>query len=80
MADRRRWSDLSEGTRRLIIVAAVADSILKGAALIDIKRRPANQIRGPKWLWVPVIVVVNSAGVVPISYFVLGRRPPAQPG
>lgn len=80
MADRRRWSDLSEGTRRLIIAAAVADSILKGAALVDIKRRPANQIRGPKWLWVPVIVVVNSAGVVPISYFVLGRRPPAQPG
>jgi asparagine N-glycosylation enzyme membrane subunit Stt3 len=79
MADRRRWSDLSEGTRRLIIVAAVADSILKGAALIDIKRRPADQIRGPKWLWVPVVILVNSAGVVPISYFVFGRRPPAQP-
>jgi len=80
MADRRRWSDLSPGTRRLIIVTAVAESIIKGAALIDIKRRPANQIRGPKWLWVPVIVVVNSAGVVPISYFLFGRRTPAQPG
>jgi hypothetical protein len=79
MADRRRWSDLSEGTRRLIIVAAVAESIIKGAALIDIKRRPANQIRGPKWLWAPVIVVVNSAGLVPISYFLFGRRTPAQP-
>jgi len=80
MADRRRWSDLSPGTRRLIIVTAVAESIIKGAALIDIKRRPANQIRGPKWLWVPVIAVVNSAGVVPISYFLFGRRTPAQPG
>lgn len=81
MADRRRWSDLSEGTRRLIIVTAVAESILKGAALIDIKRRPADQIRGPKWLWVPVVMVVNSLGIVPISYFVFGRRrPPAQPG
>jgi len=81
MADRRRWSDLSEGTRRLIIVTAVAESILKGAALIDIKRRPADQIRGPKWLWVPVVTVVNSLGIVPISYFVFGRRrPPAQPG
>jgi len=80
MADRRGWNDLSEGTRRLIIVTAVVDSILKGAALIDIKRRPANQIRGPKWLWVPVIAVVNSAGVVPISYFLFGRRTPAQPG
>jgi len=80
MADRRRWSDLSPGTRRLIIVTAVAESIIKGAALIDIKRRPANQIRGPKWLWVPVIAVVNSAGIVPISYFLFGRRTPAQPG
>ena len=80
MADRRRWSDLSEGTRRLIIVTAVAESMLKGAALIDIKRRPANQVRGPKWLWAPVIAVVNSAGVVPISYFLFGRRTPAQPG
>ena len=80
MADRRRWSDLSEGTRRLIIVTAVADSILKGVAILDIKRRPANQIRGPKELWVPVIAVVNSAGVVPISYFLFGRRPPAQRG
>lgn len=81
MADRRRWSDLSEGTRRFIIVTAVAESILKGAALIDIKRRPADQIRGPKWLWVPVVTVVNSLGIVPISYFVFGRRrPPAQPG
>ena len=81
MADRRGWNDLSEGTRRLIIVTAVVDSILKGAALIDIKRRPADQIRGPKWLWVPVVTVVNSLGIVPISYFLFGRRrPPAQPG
>ena len=80
MADRRRWSDLSPGTRRLIIATAVAESIIKGAALIDIKRRPADQIRGPKWLWVPVIALVNSAGVVPISYFLFGRRTPGQPG
>jgi hypothetical protein len=80
MADRRRWSDLSEGTRRLIVVTAVAEGILKGAALLDIKRRPADQIRGPKWLWVPVITVANSAGIVPISYFLFGRRPPEKRG
>ena len=48
MAAKRGWGDLSEGTRKLIIVTAIAESILKGAALIDIKRRPADQIRGPK--------------------------------
>lgn len=80
MATTRKWSDLSERTRTLIIVAAVADSILKAAALIDIKRRPASEIRGPKWLWAPVVTVVNSAGVVPISYFAFGRRPQPQSG
>jgi hypothetical protein len=76
MTGRRRWSELSERKRRLLIAAAVAEGILKLAALIDIKRRPASQIRGPKWLWAAVVAVVSSAGVVPISYFAFGRRQP----
>jgi hypothetical protein len=76
MAAKRRWSDLDESTRKLIITVAVAEGILKVAALIDIKRRPASQIRGPKRLWAPVVGVVSSAGVVPVSYFVFGRRRP----
>lgn len=80
MAAKRKWSDLSDRSRKLIITVALAEGILKVAALVDIKRRPASQIRGPKWLWAPVVAVVNSAGVVPISYFVFGRRqPPSQP-
>jgi hypothetical protein len=80
MAARKRWwSDLSERDRRLVVTAAVAESILKVAALIDIERRPASQIRGPKWLWATVVAVVSSAGIVPVSYFVLGRRPRSQP-
>jgi hypothetical protein len=76
MATKRTWSDLDGSTRKLIITVAVAEGILKVAALIDIKRRPASQIRGPKWLWAPVVAVVNSAGIVPISYFACGRRQP----
>jgi hypothetical protein len=76
MATRKQWSDLSQRTRRLITITAVAEGILKVAALIDLKRRPASQIRGPKWLWATVVTVVSSAGVVPISYFVFGRRQP----
>ncbi len=74
MAARRRWRDLSERTRRLLIAMAVADGALRVAALIDIKRRPPSQIRGRKRLWAIVVALVSSAGVVPISYFVLGRR------
>jgi hypothetical protein len=70
----QRWSDLSERNRKLIIAAAVTDVTLRLAALIDIKRRPADQIRGRKRLWAAVVAVVNSAGIIPISYFVFGRR------
>jgi hypothetical protein len=76
MAARKQWRDLSERNRRLLIAAAVAEGILKVAALIDIKRRPAGQIRGPKWVWAAMVAVVSSAGVVPVSYFVVGRRQP----
>ena len=70
----RQWSDLDERTRKLIISVAVVEGILKLAALIDIKRRPASQIRGRKWMWASVVTVVSSAGVIPISYFLFGRR------
>ena len=69
-----RWSDLSEGTRRLLITAAVIDGALRVAALIDIARRPASQIRGRKPAWAAAVAVINSAGLVPASYFVFGRR------
>jgi hypothetical protein len=76
MAVRTQWSDLSQRRRRLLMIAAVAEGILKLVALIDLKRRPASQVRGPKWLWATVLAVVSSAGVVPISYFLFGRRRP----
>jgi hypothetical protein len=71
---RKQWSDLSERTRRLLTITAAAEGILKLAALIDLKRRPASQVRGPKWLWATVLTIVSSAGLAPISYFVFGRR------
>jgi hypothetical protein len=70
----RKWSDLSKRSRRLIAAAAIAEGGLKTAALVDIKRRPAAEIRGSKWLWAATVLVVNSFGLAPLSYFVLGRR------
>jgi NADH:ubiquinone oxidoreductase subunit B-like Fe-S oxidoreductase len=69
----KRWSDLSPRTRKVIIVAGVAEAGLKAAAAIDIKRRPADQIRGPKWAWFAGLLI-NTAGIVPLSYFFFGRR------
>jgi hypothetical protein len=69
-----KWSDLSKPTQRLIIVAGVAEASLKAAALVDMKRRPASQIRGSKWVWAPAVTVINSFGLAPLAYFVFGRR------
>ena len=73
-----RWSDLSDRNRKLIIGAAIAEGILKIAVLVDIRRRPANQIRGSKRLWIIAAVLVNSAGIGPLSYFAFGRRQDAE--
>jgi hypothetical protein len=70
----RRWSDLSERNRRLIIAAAIVEFILKTAVVFDIRRRPASQIRGSKRIWIAAAVLVNSAGIGPLSYFAFGRR------
>jgi len=75
-----RWKDLSSRTRRVIITAGIAEAILKTAVVIDIRRRPASQIRGPKQLWVVAAVVVNSAGIGSLSYFAFGRRRPPGTG
>ena len=67
------WGDLSPRARRLLIAAAGVEGVLKVAALADMRRRPASQIRGSKWIWGPAMIV-NSAGTIPIAYFAFGRR------
>lgn len=71
---RRRWRELSENTRRLIVAVGAIEAVLKVAALVDLKRRPAAQVQGSKRAWALAVIFVNSAGVVPISYFRFGRR------
>jgi phospholipase D-like protein len=71
MGDTKRWSDLSTGQRRAIIGAGTAQISLLVAALVDIRRRPAREIRGSKRLWTAASFV-NFLG--PIAYFVAGRR------
>ena len=68
---RMKWTDLSGRQRALVVTAAAAELSLKIAALVDIKRRPAEQIRGPKNFWRSAMVV-NLIG--PLSYFAVGRR------
>lgn len=71
---KKRWSELSERTRRLIIAGAAFETVLKVVALVDLIRRPAGQVRGSKARWAAAVVLINSLGVVPIVYLVYGRH------
>jgi hypothetical protein len=71
---RRRWSDLNPRTQQAIMLAGGVEAGLKIAALIDLAERPARHVRGSRVRWAAVITLVNSAGVVPIVYFLRGRR------
>lgn len=68
----KQRSVLSTRQRQIIIVAAAVETALKAAMLIDLRRRPAGQVRGPKWLWAST-ALVNTAGIAPLSYFIVGR-------
>jgi hypothetical protein len=68
---RKKWSELSRRNQTLIIIAAAVQFLLLAAALMDIRRRPAAQIRGSKRLW-GALSFVDFFG--PISYFAFGRK------
>jgi hypothetical protein len=70
----KTWNSLSPATRRIIVIIGLADVALRIAAIADLRRRPAEQVNGPKWLWCGLLAVVNSVGLVPVTYFVRGRR------
>jgi hypothetical protein len=69
----KRWSDLDGRTRALIVTGAIVEGSLKTAMLIDLWRRPASQVRGSKRAW-RLSLIPNTAGLIPLSYFVFGRR------
>jgi hypothetical protein len=74
MDGKPRWKDLSTQVKvRFVIMGAIQLSLLI-AALWDIRRRSAAQIKGPKGMWV-ALSFVNFAG--PIAYFMFGRKPTA---
>jgi|GEM_PF-294261 len=53
-----------------LIPILLLEAVLIVVALIDLARR--ERTRGPKWLWVLVILFVSLLG--PIIYFAVGRQ------
>ena len=54
----------------LLIPIIILQFGLMIAALIDVIKR--ERTKGPKWVWIVVIVLVNLFG--PIVYFLVGRE------
>jgi hypothetical protein len=71
---KKRWDELSPRSRRLILAGGVFEGVLKLAALIDLARRPAGEVRGSKLRWALAVTLINSVGAAPIAYFAYGRR------
>jgi hypothetical protein len=69
---KKKWKDLSPRQKRGIVLGGTVQIGLHSAALLDIYRRPKEQIRGDKRLWT-LATFVNFVG--PISYFLFGRKP-----
>jgi hypothetical protein len=70
------WQDLSMAQRVGAIIMGGIQIALLVAALMDIRRRPAEQIKGSKRLWT-ALAFVNYIG--PLAYFLVGiKRPEAE--
>jgi phospholipase D-like protein len=70
---KKQWSDFSPQQQRAIILGAIAELVMTTIALRDLARRPADQIRGRKVVWL-LTFVVQPFG--PVLYFLVGRRRP----
>lgn len=65
------WSELTDGQRRGITIAGIAQVALFLAAVVSIRRTPPEQVRGRRGGWY-ALSLVNWAG--PIAWFAVGRR------
>lgn len=71
MKSRKKWEDLSPVQQRGIVILGVLQLTLLVAALVDIWRRPEEEIQGSRTAWT-LVSFINFFG--PVSYFLFGRK------
>jgi len=71
MVARRHWNELTDLQKTAMLTAACVQISLAATAWVDLARRPAQEVRGPKPVWAAAIAV-NFVG--PVAYFIAGRR------
>ena len=69
--NRKQWGDMTTTQQAGLVLMGVIQVALLAAALIDIRRRSADELNGRKRLWV-LAAFVNFIG--PLAYFIFGRK------
>lgn len=69
--NKRTWRDLTPGQQKAALVAISVEMSLTATALVQLARRPDDQIRGRKSLWA-IFCFVQPFG--PISFLLWGIR------
>lgn len=63
----------SRAGRFALTALAGADVALRAVALADLVNRPQKEVKGSKAGWAVALTVVNSVGILPLAYLILGR-------
>ncbi|UVE93907.1 hypothetical protein [Dietzia sp. B32] len=71
MATKKRWNDLTDNQKALLLTAISVQVSLAATAWADLAARPAAKVQGSKGKWA-AIIAINFIG--PILYFTRGRR------
>ena len=67
---RQPQKDVEPARRVALGIVGIAQAVLAFLAYWDLAHRPAAQIRGPKPVWIPIILI-NWIG--PLAYFYVHR-------
>ena len=68
---RTEFNDLSTPARVSLLAGVAAELAAKIGAWVDLSRRPADKVRGPKWAWA-LVQFIN--GIGPAAYWAVGRK------
>jgi hypothetical protein len=71
MASKKTWNELTPTQQKIAVAAGVAELVLSSYCANDLRKRPKAEVRGPKWIWVPLLAVQPFG---PIAYLIAGRR------
>lgn len=71
---KKRADDLPTWAKGLLGVLGAVDVVLRVLAVLDLMKRDDDELNGPKKAWLPALVSISTMGLLPVAYFLVGRR------